>query len=788
MSDDRPHFDVLVVGNIPEAASVLERRKFRHEYPCSANYVEGQRGFQKALSEREIDAVLMEASPSALEMLEATLRDDELRPVVLVADQEDAAQVLEARKRGLHRYVLRLDDASLTTDLMAEELAGVCECLSQSPSMEQPVVGQAFRYAHYHNPPQPFLVVSPDRRLRYVNRAGEEFFEQLHGRPARLGEHLDTWTLEESPGTFEEHFDRALDGEQVAFEYTFESLPDDQRHCRLSYQPIEGADGSIVAASIAVENIGRRVEAEMKFERVEEVLWEHFQRSPLPMKVVGPDGTIEKCNPAFRDLLGYESVDDIEGMSIGDTVHEEDAGQCEEGLSKLFTDDAPYGRVEVRETRADGEVSWVYHIGLLLPEGVGEGEERMALVFAVDINRQKKAEHRAQQSMRMQALGELAGGVAHDFNNVLSIVSTVGHLLKSKLTAEDDEELIDYVERIEGAVDRGTTLTRQLMSFGRGGESEGAADINEAVREVSDLLERTLGENIEMRIRLGGDLPPVRSDGGRLQQIITNLAVNARDAIAEEGELTIETDRVEAEADDSSVPSPEADLEGYVVLRVSDTGVGMDEETLAHIFDPFFTTKDSKNGTGLGLATVYKIVDDAGGRIEVDSEPGEGTTFELLFPPADGEVREASPEELEGTDDPAPSASADESGQKVLLLEDEADLRAPYRIYLEREGYEVLEAGSVEEAERQAGHSGGLDALVADVVLPDGSGVDFARHLRNGLSDLPVVFISGYAPDLFSGQQEEFDGRWEFLAKPVESDDLLSAVNGVVGKRNGAAD
>jgi PAS domain S-box-containing protein len=788
MRADQPQFDILVVGDIPEAISLFDRSQFQHEYPCSPNYLEEGHGLEEALA-AEIDAVLIEASPASLERLEEILRDDEMRPVIMVADRSDADRVLEARRHGLHRYVLRLEDEALTTELLAEEMIGVCECLTQTPSMDQPVVGQVFRYAHYYNLPQPFFVVGPDRRLRYVNRAGEEFFERLHDRPAKVGERLDTWALEEAPGTFMDHLDRVFAGEAVDLEYTYEALPADQCHRRLWYRPIEGADGSVVAVSIAMENIGRRVEAEMKFERIEEVLWEHFQASPLPMKVVTRDGTIEKCNPAFRDLLGYESVDEIEGTSIHENVHDEDVERCMEGMGRLFAEEASYGRVELRETRADGEVSWVDHIGLLLPDLVGERDERRALVFAVDINRQKEAERRAQQSMRMQALGELAGGVAHDFNNVLSIVSTVGHLLKSQLVAREDDELIDYVERIEGAVDRGTTLTRQLMSFGRGGEADGAGDVNEAVREVSSLLERTLGENIETRMRLADQLPPVRSDGGRLQQVITNLAVNARDAIGEEGTLTIETGRVDLEVDDASAPGPESDLEEYVVLRVSDTGVGMDQETLEHIFDPFFTTKDSSHGTGLGLATVYKIVDDAGGRIQVDSEPGEGTTFELFFPPAEQPVPDYSSshtdEEPVQSETPKPT---DGSGHKVLLLEDEADLRAPYRIYLEREGYEVLEAGSVEEAEREAGDSNGLDALVADVVLPDGSGVDFARELRKSASDLPVVFISGYAPDLFSDQKEEFGGRWEFLAKPVDSDELLSAVNGVVGGASRAAD
>ncbi len=789
------HYELLVLGEIPELETLLDESPFRDSRVVEATFVERPEQFGTVIGNSEADILLTEASELGLEVLEEAVERRPLRPVVMVGDRADAAHIVEAKKRGLQRYVLRVGDEKLDRELLVEELDSIFDQCAQPPSVDRQGIQPVVRHAQYHNASQPFFVVGPDRRLLYVNRAGEEFVDRVHEHRPRFGAPLDDLLDETSPEAFAGYIGRAIDGEGIEIERSYEGLPADQRHYRLAFQPVAPDDERIVAVSVSLENIGRRVEAESKFDRVEEVLLHHFECSPLPMKVIDEHGVIEKCNPAFRDLLGYETVEAIEGKPVRETVHEDDLEGCLHPLRDVLEERAPYARVELREIGADGSLTWTDHVGLLLPESVTRDEQkRRVLVIAVDITRQKQAEQRARRSVRMQALGELAGGVAHDFNNVLSIVSTVGHLLKTKLADRDDEELLDYVERIEEAVESGTSLTRQLMSFGRDGETDGvAADLNEAIREVNSLLARALGERIEIDVELAEELPPVGSDSGRLRQVVTNLAVNARDAIEGKGRLSIETELRSFERDDPAAPTRKMADSDYVVLRVSDTGVGMDEETLERIFDPFFTTKDSSQGTGLGLATVYKIVDDAGGHIEVDSEPGEGTIFEVYFPPVARKrasnregVEEGVREEEIDREARRAGGSSERGEKRLLLLEDEADLRAPYRIHLEREGYQVLEAGSLDEAQRRVEEGGEVDVLVADVVLPDGSGVDFARRLRDRSQALPVVFISGYAPDLFSNQREEFDGDWEFLAKPVDSDELLSAVNGLSRPRGSA--
>jgi CheY-like chemotaxis protein len=358
----------------------------------------------------------------------------------------------------------------------------------------------------------------------------------------------------------------------------------------------------------------------------------------------------------------------------------------------------------------------------------------------------------------MEAVGRLAGGIAHDFNNVLTVIRGYGALLLAK--AEDDDPDRDDLLAIVQAADQAADLTRQLLTFSRGQPpSTTSVDLNTLVAETGAMLGRLLGENVELDLWLPAYPVVVRADSSGLQQALVNLAVNARDAMPDGGSLIVET-RIEP----TGGPGPDADAP-VGVLRVSDTGHGMDEETRARAFEPFFTTKPTGKGTGLGLATVYGIVTQAGGAVILDTSPGKGATFTIRLPTP-----------VAATAPPAPTLpSRGRGSERVLLAEDEDAVRALISTVLTERGYTVLEARDGLEALEIAGRFGGsLDILLTDVVMPQMTGVELAHRLRESDPSLPVLFVSGHMGD-------ERPAAWSdpdvpLLRKPFTPHELVGAV------------
>src|SRR5438477_2075544 len=338
----------------------------------------------------------------------------------------------------------------------------------------------------------------------------------------------------------------------------------------------------------------------------------------------------------------------------------------------------------------------------------------------------------------MEAVGRLAGGVAHDFNNLLTVITSYSDLLLEELGAGDPKR--EDVTQIRKASESAAALTRQLLAFSRQQVLQPQVlDLNETVTATEKLLERLIGEDVQLATTLAPDLGMAIVDPGQLEQIILNLAVNARDAMPRGGRLTIETANVEM--DEAYVHNhPPARAGRYVMLAVSDTGMGMDAKTQAHIFEPFFTTKEFGKGTGLGLATVYGIVKQSGGFIWVYSEPGHGTTFKLYFPWAgDAAERRAAADE---------AAGPPRGTETVLVAEDAASVRSVMRQVLERYGYTILEAPDGETAlQLAAKHHGPIHLLLTDVVMPGVSGRQLADQLTRLRPEIKVLYASGYSDD-----------------------------------------
>jgi signal transduction histidine kinase/CheY-like chemotaxis protein len=389
-----------------------------------------------------------------------------------------------------------------------------------------------------------------------------------------------------------------------------------------------------------------------------------------------------------------------------------------------------------------------------------------------------KSQEQVLQAQRMENLGQLAGGVAHDFNNLLAVILNYVSFVSEELAAatESDwrqrcETARDDLGQIKRAGERAAGLTRQLLAFARREVIQPQVlDLDSVITAVEQMLRRTLGEHIELVISLAGDLHPVLADPGQLEQVLVNLALNARDAMPAGGTLTIDTGNVTVDAD--SVAGGSKSRPGQNVrLRVSDTGTGMTRDVIEHAFEPFYTTKRDSSGTGLGLATVYGILTQAGGNIRIYSEPGTGTTFTIMLPVTE-EAAAPIPE-------PAPY-EREPKGETVLIVEDEAALREVTKRIFTRNGYRVITAGNGPEAlDLARGHPGEIHLLVTDVVMPHMLGKEVAEKMRVIKPSIEVLFMSGYARPVLASQ-----GRLEphvaLVEKPFSEAELMAKAGQVL--------
>jgi two-component system, cell cycle sensor histidine kinase and response regulator CckA len=368
-----------------------------------------------------------------------------------------------------------------------------------------------------------------------------------------------------------------------------------------------------------------------------------------------------------------------------------------------------------------------------------DGNSRQVLGVATDITARKQLEDQFRQAHKMEAVGRLAGGVAHDFNNVLTVIRAQTEFLLADLPADDPRRA--EVLEIQSAADRAAAFTRQLLAFSRRQLLQPEVlELNEVITGMEMMVRRLVGEDVVLLTKLEPQIPRVWADPGQLQQVIMNLVVNARDAMPRGGTLLIETGVVELD-EHYPLQHPTAKPGVHVVLVVTDTGCGMDSATRARIFEPFFTTKEPGKGTGLGLSTVYGIVKQSGGHIWVYSEVGRGTTFKLYFPPHYGASRTVAVERAA----PLPALA---SGATILLVEDERPVRSTVRRLLERHGYQVLEAANgLDALELVTSRGGEINLVLSDMVMPGMGGIELAGRVRAIAPKLPVLLMTGYTEE-----------------------------------------
>ena len=477
------------------------------------------------------------------------------------------------------------------------------------------------------------------------------------------------------------------------------------------------------------------------------------------------DGHITYWSRGAEEALGYRA-EDMLGQSL-DGLYQSGRAEVERIERRLRVEE----RIPDYETsmRAkDGSWREVTAAFSLLRDASGAITGALAVVK--DVTQRRQLEESLRQSQKMEAIGRLAGGIAHDFNNLMTVVIGRAELLLARLWPEDPVR--HDVELFRRTAERAATLTRQLLAFSRQQVLQPRIfDLNAVVARMESMLRRLIGEDIAFTIRLAPDLDLITADPGQLEQVIVNLAVNARDAMPQGGQLTIETANVELDRAHGRRRGSDQ-REPWVMLSVRDTGVGMDEVTVARIFEPFFTTKETGKGTGLGLSTVYGIVQQSGGDIRVQSEPGRGTTFALYFP------REQAIGA--GEEQAAPAARAAGRRQTILLVEDEPELRGVVRQMLEHCGYVALEAEHAAEAVWiAANHRGPIHLLLTDVVMPDMSGRALARRVSACRPGIKTVFMSGYTDEAIV-RHGVLDGGTTYLEKPFDAEQLAVKIDAVL--------
>jgi PAS domain S-box-containing protein len=528
--------------------------------------------------------------------------------------------------------------------------------------------------------------------------------------------------------------------------------------------PLRGEGGRIDGLVGLALDITERKRAEEHQARLSRVV----EQATESIVVTDPGGTIVYVNPAFERVTGYSSSEAI--------------GQNSRILKSGHQDAAFYRRMW--DALAGGEI-WKgllvnrHKNGSLFQEEASIGPVRDAagrLVSYVavkrDVTNEMNLERQLMQAQKMEAVGRLAGGVAHDFNNLLGVITGYGEL--TRRTLSDDDPRSVKVDQILKAAERAAGLTRQLLAFSRKQVLQPTTvDLNRVVVEVEKLLRRLIGEDIQLEVVAGQELRRVRVDVGQIEQVLMNLAVNARDAMPDGGRLTIETANADLDSEFAQ-RHPPAQSGPYVMLAVTDNGVGMDAKTQAHLFEPFFTTKELGRGTGLGLSTVYGIVKQSEGYIWCDSEVGVGTTFRVYLPRV---ADEAAPTPVRA---PSPLKKGTET---LLLIEDDPALRELLCESLGAGGYTVLVAdGGARAMEIAQEYAGAIQLIVTDVIMPGLTGRQAAEQIKASRAEVEILFISGYTDDAIVRHGVLEPGA-RFLSKPFTPDALLTKVREVLDGR-----
>jgi PAS domain S-box-containing protein len=738
----------LIAEDKPRDAMLMARELERAGFEVQWERVETEEAYRAGLASPR-DLVLADGTMPAFDAIRALEIVDELGlaiPVIVITGALPDERAVEFMKHGAADYLLK--------DRLARLGQAVRQAVELRRREDEARRIEEERQRFFQLSRDMLCVAGVDGFFKLLNPAWEKTLgwtkEELCARP-----YLDFVHPDDRAATSREAGKLAGGGSTAVFENRYRCK--DGSYKWLSWQSTSDPDRGLVYATARDMTEWRRGEEELR---------EWRDRYAAAVKATGQilyewapasDALVLEGN--LQAILGY-SADELGGGLTRwiELVHPDDREAFRKEIERVQLSRDAF-RLEYRVVRKDGKVITVRDEGHAV-SARGAGGERMIGLVA-DVSEQKRLAEQLRQAQKMEAFGQLAGGVAHDFNNLLTIINSYSELLIEELpSASPMRELVDEIRE---AGERSAALTRQLLAFSRQQViAPRALDLNVIVAETQRLLSRLIGEDILLRVQLAPGLWAAKADPGQVEQVILNLVVNARDAMPRGGTLSIETANQEVHP---SKPGR------FVRLAVSDTGSGMDAATVGRIFEPFFTTKGEK-GTGLGLATVYGIVEQAGGDIEVDSEPRRGTTFRVYFPAT--------------TEGPSPSRSRQRptsvpgGTETVLLAEDDEDVRALTTRLLKSCGYAVIEARSGAEAvEFAARHRAPIHLLLTDVVMPGLGGRETADQVTALHPETRVLFLSGYTDDavLRHGVRQ---AEAAFLQKPFTPSALAQRIRDVL--------
>ncbi len=756
-----PGLDILLVEDNPEDAervsSLLSEDKDASPQIRRAEHVSEMAAI---LAGHEVDAILLGLSFTENEELETLRLARSLAPhsaLIVLGDGDERCDVTRALQNGAQEY---LPKAGLTSQILHRYL---------NLGIERARAAQAAAnlVAIVESSGDAIIGKSLDGVITSWNQGAERLYGYTAGEA--LGAPISMLMPEDTQKGLPQLLQALRRGERIEPFETIRMRKDGtQVHVSVGIFPVSGPGGKIVGAAAIARDVTKRVEAEFAVRESEARLRLIEDASDELFWIADPQvSQLFHISTAFERIFGRSQKSFEESsLPLLEFVHPEDrpkviADTANQKLGK------PYEH-QVRINHPDGSIRWISNRGFPIRDAEGN------LVYyggvCKDITEKMALEEQLRQSQKMEAVGRLAGGIAHDFNNMLTVIGGFGELIRGK--ADPASGIPSYCEEIIKAGENATRLTRQLLAFGRRQVlTPVILDLNDIVKNVEKMLRRLIPENIELRTVLHSDLWHIKADPTQMEQVLMNLVVNSRDAMSDGGTITVELQNADLDEEyvrrHSTVPPGK-----YVMLVVTDSGKGIDEAAKAHIFEPFFTTKEQGKGTGLGLATVYGIVKQSGGFIWVYSEPGEGTSFKVYLPFAEGEVKKRRPygvrrEILKGT-------------ESILLVEDDGPVRGFTEEVLKSNGYMVYSAADPVEALRLIEEQKPrLDLLLTDVVMPKWSGRQLAEMLAPKLPRMKVLYMSGYTESAVV-HQGVLDEGTALLSKPFTPQRLLRMIRGVL--------
>jgi two-component system cell cycle sensor histidine kinase/response regulator CckA len=753
----RPIRVLLVEDNPGDARLILEMLKDVETQLFNLERVDRLETALERLSGVGVDVVLLDLGLpdcSGIETFERAHGEAPSQPIVVISGLDDERIALEAVRSGAQDYLVK---GRIEGPLLARVLRYAIE---RKHSEEVLRASEAHYRAILEHIGDAVFVTDGEGRFVDVNPRACELTGYTREELLRLTS-ADTYTaadrdlargrLRNIAAGHVRYFERSLlrkDGSVCTVEVNARPLP----------------DGKLLATLRDVTERKRDEEALRESEERFRQLAENIREAFFVVDLVR-QRTIY-VSPTWAEIWGRPQHEVYERPLVWlESVHPEDRPRMLAGQQQLTQGEPTIDTFRV--LRPDGSVRWVR--GRAFPIRNAAGQVYRIAGVSEDITELKLTEQQLLQAQKMEAVGRLAGGVAHDFNNLLTVISSYSQLVSNDLAA-DDPRRADLDEVMKAAT-AAAGLTRQLLAFSRQQVLEPRVlDINDIVDTAGKMLKRLIGEDIDLVTRLADDIVAIKADPGQIEQILMNLAVNARDAMPDGGKLTIETDNVELD-EAYRHEHPLVQPGSYVMLAMTDTGSGMSEEVREHIFEPFFTTKELGKGTGLGLATVYGIAQQSGGHIWCYSEPGHGTTLKIYFPRVEERPAAAA----------APTATPSLRGDETILVAEDADsVRDVARDVLIRYGYRVLLAPDGRAAlELANAHLDEIDLLLTDVVMPEVSGRQLAERLRELRPTLKVLFVSGYTDDAII-RHGMLEPGINYLQKPFSPQSLARKVREVL--------